>query len=118
MDNSKLNSILDALKPLLSYVYTQLKKLYSTVCNYISSQKVDLHKPSDEQKTTIFNSRPFLFASLAILILLMLNTFSTMQQDEISYNQFLKAVKEDKIAKAVVTDRYISGFFKDEKTRQ
>jgi cell division protease FtsH len=118
MDNSKLNSLLDALKPLLNYVYTQLKKLYLAIYNYIRNSKVDLHKSSEESNTPVFNSRPFLIASLVILFLLMLNTFSAMQQDEISYNQFLKAVKEDKIAKAVVTERYISGVFKGEKPQQ
>lgn len=118
MDNSKLDGILKTLGSLLSYVYTQLKKLFLTLYNYLTNQQVDLHKPSDEQKPDGFNWRPFGFAAIIVLTLLMLNNISAMQEGEITYNQFLQAVKEDKIAKAVVTERYISGTFKAEKSQQ
>jgi cell division protease FtsH len=118
MDNSKLNDILEALKSLLSYVYMQLKKLWSAINDTMRNAKTDAHKSPDEAQDSIFNSRPFLIATLVIFVLLVMNTFSAMRQEEISYSQFLKAVKEDKIAKAVVTERYISGFFKGEKPQQ
>jgi cell division protease FtsH len=118
MDNSNLNGIFNRLSSLLGYIYTQLKKLFLTIYNYLTKQQVDLHKPSDEQKTPGFNWRPFGFAAVIVLTLLMLNNISAMQEGEITYNQFLTAVKEDKIAKAVVTERYISGTFKAEKADQ
>ncbi|CAG1022809.1 partial cell division protease FtsH, partial [Patescibacteria group bacterium] len=113
----KLNEILDALKPLLSYIYTQLKKLYSAISDAIQNANTDANKSPDAPKDSIF-SRPFLIATLIFFFLLILNTFSAMNQEEISYNQFLKAVKEDKIAKAVVTERFISGTFKAEKNKE
>jgi cell division protease FtsH len=58
------------------------------------------------------------FVALGILAFLILSSFVGVQQDEISYNQFVSAVKADKIAKAVVTERYISGVFKPEKAEQ
>jgi cell division protease FtsH len=118
MDNSKLNSLLNALGTLFNYVYAQLKKLFLILYNYLSNQPVDLHKPSEEQKPPGFNWRPFGFAGIIVLTLLMLNNISDMQQGEITYNQFLKAVKDDKIAKAVVTERYISGVFKGDSKQQ
>ncbi len=118
MDNSKPNGIIDTLVSLFGYVFTQLKKLFQTIYNALSEPQVDLHKPADEQKPAGFNWRPFGFAAVIVLTLLMLNNLSAMQENEISYNQFLKAVKEDKIAKAVVTERYISGEFKSEKKQE
>lgn len=119
MDNSKPNGIFEILSSLLGYVYTQLKKLFLTVYNYLTNQQVDLHKPADGQKPEDSKSwRPFGIAALLVLTLLILNNISDMQQGEITYNQFLTAVKDDKIAKAVVTERYISGTFKDEKSAE
>ena len=113
----KINDILSALKPLLSYIYTQLKKLYFAIISGIEQLKTNANKADDNKESGLFNSRPFLIASLIFLFFLMLSSLSA-RQEEISYNQFLTAVKEDKIAKAVVTERYISGSFKAEKNKE
>lgn len=113
---NKPNDILGALKPLLDYIYTQFKKLYIAIINGIEQLKTDANKADDNKPSGLFNSRPFLIASLVFLFFLMLSSLS-MHQEEISYSQFLNAVKEDKVAKAVVTERYISGEFKPEKNK-
>ena len=116
MDNPKPNGIIEMLISLFNFVFTQLKKLFQSLYKSLSAPPGDLHKKNDEENMSPPQSwRPFGFAAIIILTLLMLGNVSDMQQGEISYNQFLKAVKEDKIAKAVVTDRYISGEFKSEK---
>jgi len=55
---------------------------------------------------------------LFILLLTFINSVQEVQRDEIPYSQFIKLVKEAKIDKAVVTERYITGVIKSDDPKQ
>ncbi|MGJ0489648.1 ATP-dependent zinc metalloprotease FtsH [Methylobacter sp.] len=76
--------------------------------------EVELNKPADE-KTPFSKQRKIIYLVLLFIVSLsVLNSIQEIQRDEIPYSQFLKYVKEKKIDKAVVTDRYITGVIKSD----
>ena len=118
MDNSRQqHSFFHYLSILFSYVYTQLKKLFDFLMASLSKKEVnhEINKPAEQKPPIAGQWRFFYLFLLAMLLMTLFSSMAEMQQEEIPYNQFLQAVKEKKIAKAVVTERYINGFFKGEK---
>ncbi|MGR9115389.1 MAG: ATP-dependent zinc metalloprotease FtsH [Gammaproteobacteria bacterium] len=59
-------------------------------------------------------SRTILIVLGVLLILSIFNRPNELQQDELPYNKFLQLVKEDKIQRAVVTEKVITGLIKPE----
>ncbi|WAK00889.1 ATP-dependent zinc metalloprotease FtsH [Methylobacter sp. YRD-M1] len=106
----------NSIKNLLSNLYNYLKDLLMTGSGPLSKEKpeVELHKPIDE-KTPLSKQRRIIYLVLFFIVLLSLfNSIQEIQRDEIPYSQFLQYVKEKKIEKAVVTDRYITGVIKSD----
>ncbi|MDP1773279.1 MAG: ATP-dependent zinc metalloprotease FtsH [Methylobacter sp.] len=119
MDESKSN-IIKTVLTLLSNVFAYLKNLLAAGFNYLSKQEPEreLNKPLDKK---IFSSRKgkiLFFALLLILALTFINSVEEVQRDEIPYSQFIKLVKETKIDKAVVTERFITGVIKQDDPTQ
>ncbi len=104
----------DSIKNLLSNLYNYLKNLLMTGSGSKEKPEVELNKPADE-KTPFSKQRKIIYLVLLFIVSLsVLNSIQEIQRDEIPYSQFLKYVKEKKIDKAVVTDRYITGVIKSD----
>jgi len=119
MDDSKSN-IIKTVLTLLGNVFVYLKNLLIAGFSYLSKEEPEreLNKPLDKK---IFSSRKgkiLFFALLLILALTFINSVQEVQRDEISYSQFIKLVKEAKIDKAVVTERFITGVIKSDDLKQ
>ena len=63
-------------------------------------------------------SRLIWYVLLSLIFLSLFNNIGLRQQNEIPYSQFISYVKEGKIEKAVVTDRYITGVIKADKPEE
>lgn len=104
----------DSIKNLFSNLYNYLKNLLMTGSGSKEKPEVELNKPADE-KTPFSKQRKIIYLVLLFIVSLsVLNSIQEIQRDEIPYSQFLKYVKEKKIDKAVVTDRYITGVIKSD----
>ncbi|TAN66257.1 MAG: ATP-dependent metallopeptidase FtsH/Yme1/Tma family protein [Methylobacter sp.] len=119
MDDSK-NPIVKTILTLLSNIFVYLKSLLITGFSYLSKQEPEreLNKPLDKKTTTSRQRKILYFALLLILALTFINSVREVQQDEIPYSQFIKLVKETKIDKAVVTERFITGVIKPDDPKQ
>ncbi len=104
----------------LSKIYTYLKNLLTTGFGSLSKKEpeLELNKPLDKKAAGSRQGRAFYFVLLLIFTLFLLNSVGEMQRDEIPYSQFLKLVKEEKIDKAVVTERFITGVIKSEDPKE
>ncbi|WP_051604301.1 ATP-dependent zinc metalloprotease FtsH [Methylobacter tundripaludum] len=91
-----------------------------TGLNYLSKRgpEKELNKPSDQSSASSKQRKFFFFVMLFILLLTFINSVQEVQRDEIPYSQFIKLVKEAKIDKAVVTERYITGVIKADDPKQ
>ncbi|WP_254258084.1 ATP-dependent zinc metalloprotease FtsH [Methylobacter tundripaludum] len=91
-----------------------------TGLNYLSKRgpEKELNKPSDQSSAGSKQRKFFFFVMLFILLLTFINSVQEVQRDEIPYSQFIKLVKEAKIDKAVVTERYITGVIKSDDPKQ
>jgi cell division protease FtsH len=119
MDESK-NNIIKTVLTLLGNLFIYLRNLLVAAWAYLSKSEPEreLNKP---QENTFFGSRKgkiFFFALLLILALTFINSVQEVQHDEIPFSQFLKLVKESKIDKAVVTERFITGIIKSDDPKQ
>ena len=119
MDDSK-SSLIKAVLTLLGNVFVYLKNLLMAGFGYLSKQEPEreLNKPLDKK---IFSSRKgkiLFFSLLLIVVLTLINSVQEVQRDEIPYSQFIKLVKEAKIDKAVVTERFITGVTKSDDPKQ
>jgi len=113
MDESR-GSIIKVVVTLLSNIYSYLKNLLVAGFGFLSKKEpeFELNKPLDKKAASSRQGRAFYFVLLLIFTLFLLNSVGEMQRDEIPYSQFLKLVKEEKIDKAVVTERFITGVIK------
>lgn len=105
---------------MLGNFFIYLKKLLMTGLNYLSKRgpEKELNKPSDQSSASSKQRKFFFFVMLFILLLTFINSVQEVQRDEIPYSQFIKLVKEAKIDKAVVTERYITGVIKSDDPKQ
>ncbi len=120
MDTSKLNSFIKFIIEFLSFVYAQLKKLFNLLKAYLTKQSPDyeINKPSSA-KPAIFGRWPiWLIILLVVFTLSLLVNVGEMQENEIPYSQFLQNLKEDRIEKVIVTERFIIGSIKPETPEQ
>ncbi len=120
MDESK-NGIIKAVFTLLASVFGYLKNLLMAGFGDLFSKQEpnrELNKPSDKNIVGSRRGKIIVFALLLILALSFINSVQEVQRDEIPYSQFIKLVKEAKIDKAVVTERFITGVIKpDDSTK-
>lgn len=119
MDDAK-NNIFKTVLTLLGNFFIYLKNLLMTGLNYLSKRgpEKELNKPSDQNNAVSRQRKFFFFVLLFILLLTFINSVQEVQRDEIPYSQFIKLVKEAKIDKAVVTERYITGVIKSDDPKQ
>ncbi|ESS72514.1 ATP-dependent zinc metalloprotease FtsH [Methyloglobulus morosus KoM1] len=115
--NKTLDDIFQKLFSLLGFFYTKFKDFMALILGETTQSKSDskISKEPDADDDLIKKGRIFLFVILVIVLLSYLNSLDGRHQDEISYGQFMGYVKDGKIGKAIVTDRYITGFIKPEK---
>ena len=113
MDNSN-NNIIKTILALLSNIFVYLKNLLMAGFSYLSKQEPEreLNKPLDNKATRSRRKKILYFVVLLILALTFINSVREVQHDESPYSQFIKLVKETKIDKAVVTERFITGVIK------
>ena len=113
MNDSK-DGILKALLTLLGSLLAALKDLLMAGFSYLSKQdpERELNKPPGS-KTARSRQRKIIYFALALILTLFLfNSVQEVQSTEIPFSQFINLVKEGKIDKAVVTERYITGLIR------
>lgn len=105
---------------MLSKFFTYLKNLLMNGLSYLSKQKPqkELNKPMDEDGNRSRQRNWIIFAVSLILLLTFFNSIQEVQREEIPFSQFIKLVKEGKVDKAVVTERYITGTIKSDDAQQ
>ncbi|WP_340121577.1 ATP-dependent zinc metalloprotease FtsH [Methylobacter svalbardensis] len=119
MDDSK-NNIIKTVLTLLGNLFVYLKNLLLAGFAYLSKQEPEreLNKPLDKKTTHSRRQKIIYFALLFIAMLTLFNSVQEVQRDEIPYSQFINLVKEAKIDKAVVTERFITGVIKSDDAKQ
>jgi cell division protease FtsH len=119
MDDSN-NSIIKTLLTSLGKLFIYLKNLLMAGLRYLFKQEPEreLNKPTENKITGSRKGKIIFFALLLILMLTFINSVQEVQRDEIPYSQFIKLVKEEKIDKAVVTERFITGVIKSDDPKQ
>ncbi|MEQ1545656.1 ATP-dependent zinc metalloprotease FtsH [Methyloglobulus sp.] len=115
--NSPLNDIFQKIFFLLGSFYSKFKHFMAMIFGETSQSKSEskISKGFDVDDNLVKKGKVFFFVLLAIILFSYVNSFGGRHQDEISYGQFMAYVKDAKIDKAIVTDRYITGFIKPEK---
>jgi len=100
----------------LGNFFIYLKNLLTTGLTDLSKQgpEKELNKPVDQKVSGSGKGKVLFFALLFMLLLTFINSIQEVQRDEIPFSQFIKLVKEAKIGKAVVTERYITGVIKSD----
>ncbi|MCK9394871.1 MAG: ATP-dependent zinc metalloprotease FtsH [Methylobacter sp.] len=97
-----------------------LKKLLTSGLSYLFKQEPEreLNKPTENKVISSRQRKILFFVLLLILMLTFINSVREVQHDEIPYSQFIKLVKEAKIDKAVVTERFITGVIRSDDPKQ
>ena len=111
-----LNNLVQFFIKLLLTVYAAMKKVFMAGLGYLSKPDPDLeiNKPSDKTALSGKQKNIIYISLIIVLIMLWFNGVREVQRDEIPYSQFLKLVKEAKVDKAIVTERFITGVLKSE----
>lgn len=116
---NKSDGIIKSLLDLLVSLFNFLKNLLTKGLQALSKQEPEreLNKPLNLSNSSRWGKIIF-FTGLFILMLIFINSAQDVQRDEISYSQFIKLVKDEKIDKAVVTERFITGVIKPDEPEQ
>lgn len=104
----------DSIKNQLSNLYNYLKNLLTVDSGAKRKPEVELNKPAGETTSNSKQRRIIYLVLFFITSLFLFNSVQEIQRNEIPYSQFLKYVKEKKIDKAIVTERYITGVIKSD----
>lgn len=104
----------DSIKNQLSNLYNYLKNLLTVDSGAKRKPEVELNKPAGETTSNFKQRRIIYLVLFFIASLFLFNSVQEIQRNEIPYSQFLKYVKEKKIDKAIVTERYITGVIKSD----
>jgi cell division protease FtsH len=114
MDKSQ-KSFAKVIASVLNARYTSLKNTLTSLFGLLFKRtpELELNKPTDQNIGGGFKQKKVIYLALFIVAMLFLfNSANEAQRDEISYSEFLKLVKEAKIEKAIVTERFITGVVK------
>ncbi len=111
------NDITKKIFALLGAFCARFKGFMAMIFGETSQTKSEakISKEPDIDDALIKKGKIFFLVLLSIIAISYLNNLDGKHQDEISYGQFIGYVKDAKIDKAIVTDRYITGFIKPEK---
>ncbi len=115
-----LNNLVQFFIKLLLTVYAAMKKVFMAGLGYLSKSDPDLeiNKPSDKTALSGKQKNIIYISLIIVLIMLWFNGVREVQRDEIPYSQFLKYVKEAKVDKAIVTERFITGVLKSDDPKE
>lgn len=110
------NDFFSRLMKWLSSLQSPLKAMFKSLMKQTGEEDRTTHvrkdsgdsQPSKEVKL-------FLYVLLGLFLLSLFNSVGERQTNEISYGKFLAYVKDAKIDRAIVTDRYITGTIKPDK---
>ncbi|WP_159657419.1 ATP-dependent zinc metalloprotease FtsH [Methylicorpusculum oleiharenae] len=116
MDEPKDSKPVQALFAFISGAFTFVKKFlkwaYETLSGKPSPQQ---QKPSSPEDTNASQPLRIFFIVLGVLLVLSIfNRVEDIQKDELPYNKFLQLVSENKIERAVITEKAITGLIKSE----
>ena len=119
MDNSE-NNFIKTVLILLGNCLIYLKKIVMAGFTYLFKQEpeLELNKPLDKKNVDTRKRNLIFFVLLLIVALIFINSVQEIQRGEIPYSQFIKLVKEAKVDKAVVTERFITGVIKSDDPNQ
>ncbi len=117
MNAEKKNDIPQAIVDFLGRLLQWLKQILDTLIKGPQRGKPDQDKPGTENASADGqNTWRILWLMLLVLLLLSwFNTASELRREEIPYNQFLDLVKQNRIDRAIVTEKLITGRIKPEK---
>lgn len=115
MDNSKQDDFFSLFKAFLGGLLQALKKMFAFMSNKLSEEKPDyeINRPDEDQAPPPSKWRWFAIALGVLLLLTIFNNAAELSKEEIPYNQFLKAVKENQVERVVITEKYMMGKLKD-----
>ncbi len=115
--NSQLNELLKKLWGWLTLLFSCFKSLVSRIFSQESQGDRDARVSKDANNGGWIpkDSKIVLYVLLALVLISFLNSLGEFHQNEISYGQFIGYVKDSKIEKAIVSDRYITGVIKSDK---
>lgn len=114
--DTRANEFFSRLMKWLNSFLSQFKTLFNR-----------LTKPNGEDDRTAHSGKEtgdnpsrkeinlLLYVLLGLLLFSLFSSSGERQQNEISYGKFLAYVKDAKIERAIVTDRFITGFIKPDK---
>lgn len=111
LDKQKLNEI---FKTLFDWLCLAWGRLEQTIRSLIKPSEQTNSKSNDPNAAPTKPSRFFLYVVLGIVLLSVLAGGEKPLGEEIPYSQFLTLVSDNKIDKAVVTQRFINGTLKAE----
>lgn len=116
-----LKTLLNLLTTIFSWLSVNLTKLFESLQKAIADaqqkQQADAPPPSESKWYEILQNRYIVIGLFALITLSLISDINDVQRDEISFSQFINAVKSGKIDKAVVTERYISGVLKPDDSK-
>lgn len=99
-----LKNLLAAVAAFFNAAYDALKK----------SSNPQPNKPKDSNWFDFLNNKFLVWGITLLVIYSLFSNLQALRHNEIPYSQFISDVKTNKIDKAVITDRVISGVFKPE----
>jgi len=108
IDKQKLTEIYKTVLDWLGIAWRWLEATLQSFFKPVSNDK------KDEDKSENKSSRFWLYFLVGIFVLSLFSSGENMQGVEIPYSQFVSLVNDNKIDKAVVTQRFINGSLKTE----
>ncbi|MDO8845016.1 ATP-dependent zinc metalloprotease FtsH [Methylicorpusculum sp.] len=116
MDEPKDSKLVQTLFAFINGAFTFVKKFlkwaYEALSGKPSPQKQKA--PSTEDTNASQPFRTFLIVLGVLVVLSIFNRVEDIQKDELPYNKFLQLVSENKIERAVITEKAITGLIKSE----
>ncbi len=120
MSNSNNKNFVQLLLEIILKIFSTIKNLATDFVQYLSKTQSGKNaanpaKSENSEEPKPSPMRTILIVLGVMVILSIFTNIQSFQQNEIPYNKFLQLVDENKIEKAVVTEKAITGLIKPEK---